>query len=458
MINYQKLASLTEAESDRFRKEHPRSVALAARAHGSLVGGVPMPWMQRWASPVPPFAVRAQGAEVEDADGVVYLDLALGDTAAMAGHAPGPVVRAVSEQLARGSTTMLPSEAAALAGEELARRFGLPFWQLTLTATDANRFALRLARMVTGRSRILVHNWCYHGSVDETFATIDPSHSDGSAIRRQGNIGPAVDPAVTTRVAEINDLKGTEAALAAGDVAAILIEPALTNIGIVLPAPGYHDALRELAHSYGALLLIDETHTISVHPNGATAAWGLKPDVFIIGKAIAGGLPGAAYGMSDDLVERISKGITLDQIDTGGIGGTVSGNVLTSVAIATTLREVLVADAYPAMTAGATAWADGVEHVIQNEGLDWSVTRLGARAEYHFRKTAPANGGEAAAAVDHALERYLHLHALNRGIILTPFHNMALFSPATPPSAATLHTEMFREAIHDLKAAGVTQK
>ena len=336
-INTEKLVALHAVEAERFVAAHPASIALARRAGASLVRGVPMPWMQRWASPVPPFAATARGAEVIDADNVRYLDLALGDTAAMAGHAPEPVVRAVAEQLAHGATTMLPSTAAIDAAEELTRRFGLPLWQLVLTATDANRFILRLARLATGRPKILVHNWCYHGTVDEAFATIDPAGTNGAAVTRIGNLGPQVDPAHTTRVVEINDLAATEAALATGDVAAILIEPALTNIGIVLPEAGYHAALRALATRYGALLIIDETHTISLGPGGATAAWGLQPDALVIGKAIAGGVPGATYGMTRELAEKISQAIELDEIDTGGIGGTVSGSVLSAVAIRATL-------------------------------------------------------------------------------------------------------------------------
>ena len=453
-IHDARLAPLFAAEAERFTLAHPRAAALAARAGESLLGGVPMSWMQRWASPVPPYAVSARGAQITDADGQVYLDFALGDTAAMAGHAPAALVRAMTAQLENGATTMLPSEAAIDAAEELTRRFGLPLWQLCLTATDANRFVLRIARAITKRPKVLVHNWCYHGTVDETFAIARPDGAAGAAQTRPGNTGPQVDPATTTRVVEINDLAATEAALAAGDVAAILIEPALTNIGIVLPQAGYHAALRELATKYGALLIADETHTISMGPGGATAAWGLDPDLLVIGKAIAGGLPGAAYGMRRELAEQISDELQRDEIDTGGIGGTVSGSVLSAVAIRTTLREVLTDAAFPQMIAGANRWADGVEEVFARRGVAWSVTRLGARAEYHFTPEAPRSGGEAAAAVHHEMERYLHLHALNRGIIMTPFHNMALFSPATPRSAADQHSEALDAAVTTLSEGG----
>ena len=453
-IDRARLAALTAVEAERFSAAHPKSIALARRASKSMVRGVPMPWMQRWASPVPPFAVSALGAEIIDADGVSYLDLALGDTAAMAGHAPSAVVRAIATQLSRGTTTMLPSEASSDAAEELARRFGLPLWQFTLSATDANRFALRLARLVSGRPKILVHNWCYHGTVDETFAIIDPDGAAGAAITRPGNLGAQVDPRHTTRVVEINDLAATEAALASGDVAAILVEPALTNIGIVLPDPGYHASLRTLATRHGALLVVDETHTISLGPGGATSAWELRPDAIVIGKAIAGGIPGAAYGMSEEFAQRASAAMHLDEIDTGGIGGTVAGNVLSAVAVRATLGEVLTPEAFPAMIAGAARWADGVREVLQRRSVAWSVTTLGARAEYHFSDTPPHSGGEAAAAVDHDLERFLHLHALNRGVLITPFHNMALFSPSTPIDAGDRHAEVFDAAIEALLESG----
>lgn len=455
LMNNDHLSRLFAVESERFTRSHPRAAQLAARARESLVGGVPMSWMQRWASPVPPYAASARGAEITDVDGNRYLDLALGDTAAMAGHAPAQLTRAIAAQLEIGATTMLPSEAAIDAAEELTRRFGLPLWQLCLTATDANRFVLRIARAITRKPKILVHNWCYHGTVDETFAIARPGGAAGEAEARPGNTGPQVDPAITTRVVEINDLAATEAALAAGDVAAILIEPALTNIGIVLPEAGYHAALRGLATKHGALLIADETHTISMGPGGATAAWSLEPDLLVIGKAIAGGLPGAAYGMRRELADQIGAELQRDEIDTGGIGGTVSGSVLSAVAIRTTLREVLTDAAFPQMIATANRWADGVDEVLARHEIAWSVTRLGARAEYHFTPEAPRTGAEAAAAVHHEMERYLHLHALNRGIIMTPFHNMALFSPATPVDAADRHTAAFEEAIVSLKEGGV---
>jgi glutamate-1-semialdehyde 2,1-aminomutase len=406
-----------------------------------------MSWMARWAGGHPVFFAEAEGARIVDVDGNEYVDLCLGDTGAMAGHAPPATVAAVREQIARGATTMLPSEDAIAAAEELGRRFGLPLWQLALSATDANRFAIRLARQITGRPKILVFNYCYHGTVDEAFITLRP---DGTAGPREGNVGPPVDPATTTRVVEFNDPAALEEALSEGDVACVLAEPALTNIGIVLPDPGFHDSLRELTRSTGTLLVIDETHTFSAGPGGFTAAHELEPDMLTIGKAIAGGVPAGAFGMSAEVAERIAADEHADYEDVGGVGGTLAGNALSAAAIRATLGEVLTDEAFDRMTGVAERLADGIDSVISASGLRWHVARLGARAEYRFSASPPKSGGGSAALGDPVLEEYLHLHAHNRGVLLTPFHNMALVSPATSSADVDRHTEAFGEALAEL--------
>jgi len=438
-----RLGTLLADEERRFRGAHPRSLALAERARRSLLGGVPMPWMVRWAGGFPLFVTVGEGAYLTDVDGHRYLDLCLGDTGAMTGHAPAATVEAVRAQAGRGFTFMLPTEDAVWVGEELARRFGLPFWQFALTATDANRFAIRLARAITGRSRILVFNWCYHGTVDETFATL----RDGRVVAREGNVGPPVDPALTTRVVEFNDLPALETALAHGDVACVLAEPALTNVGIVHPEPGFHGALRELTRRAGTLLVIDETHTICAGPGGYTRAHRLDPDILTLGKPIAGGVPGAVYGLSEGTAERVRTDSRLDTADTGGIGGTLAANALATAAMRATLEQVLTEASYRRTIPLAERFARGVEGVIAEACLPWIVQRLGCRVEYWFRPTPPRNGGEAAAAVDAELERYMHLAALNRGILLTPFHNMALLAPAVTETDVDRHTEVFRESV-----------
>jgi len=405
-----------------------------------------MHWMTRWAGPFPLFVREAQGAHFTDADGRRYLDLCLGDTGAMTGHAPPATVRAVTEQARRGSTFMLPTEDAIWVGEELTRRFGLPYWQTALTATDANRFAIRLARHVTRRPYILVFHWCYHGTVDETFVAL----RRGVAGPRAGNLGPPVDPAATTRVVEFNDLPALEAALSPRDVACVLAEPVMTNIGIVHPDPGYLDALREITRSTGTLLILDETHTISAGPGGCTRAMGLSPDMLTIGKPIAGGVPAAVYGFSAGVAESVRDSIRVDESDTGGVGGTLAGNALSLAAMRATLEHVLTDAAYARTIPLARRFTEGVLGEITARRLPWHVTQLGCRAEYWFRAEPPRNGSEAAAAIDPELDRYMHLSALNRGILMTPFHNMALICPDTTESDVDLHTRVFRESVERL--------
>jgi glutamate-1-semialdehyde 2,1-aminomutase len=439
--------ALLERELQRFEREHPRSRELAEEAKGLLLSGVPMPWMIRWPGGFPVFAAEAQGARFTDVDGHEYADFCLGDTAAMTGHSPEPTVRALREQAAKGITLMLPSEDALWVGRELTRRFGLARWQFALTATDANRFAIRLARELTGRPKILVFNWCYHGSVDETVATL----RDGSVVAREGNVGPPVPLDETTRVVEWNDAEALERELAHDDVASVLAEPALTNIGIVLPEPGYHDALRAATRDTGTLLIIDETHTICAGPGGYTAAYGLEPDLLTIGKPIAGGIPAAAYGFSAEVAERLEALLPADErADVGGIGGTVAANVLSLAAARATLAEVLTDEAFERMIALGERFERGVSDAIKRHGLPWHVTRLGCRVEYLFRAERPRTGSEAAAGGNALLDRLIHLYALNRGILLTPFHNMALMSPATTEEDVDLHTEVFDAAASEL--------
>ena len=447
-IDRSRLQALMEREQKKFIAERPKSAALFERARKSLHGGVPMNWMAKWAGAFPPFVREARGAEFFDVDGHRYIDLCLGDTGAMTGHSPSATVSAVEQQARRGITTMLPSEDAIVVGEELQQRFGLPYWQFALTATDANRFSIRLARHITQRPKILVFNWCYHGTVDETFITL----KDGVEQARRGNIGPPVDPPVTTRVIEFNDAEALEAALRSEDVACVLAEPAMTNVGIVLPEPGCHQALREITRQYGTLLVIDETHTICAGPGGCTREWKLEPDFVVLGKPIGSGIPGSTYGCTEEVAERISARIELEDCDVGGIGGTLAGNALSLAAMRATLEKVLTAKAFEMMIPLATRFADGVRGEIKNHGLPWNVQQLGARAEYTFREHPPKNGCESAAAADFELERFLHLYALNRGVLLTPFHNMALICPATTEADVDLHTRIFAEAVMELTA------
>jgi glutamate-1-semialdehyde 2,1-aminomutase len=446
-VDRDRLRELLGGEEERFVAQHPRSRELFEEGRRSLLAGVPMPWMTEWAGAFPVFVAEAHGARFTDVDDREYVDFCLGDTGAMTGHSPAPTVEAIAAQARRGITLMLPSEDSSWVAEELARRFGLPYWQFALTATDANRFTIRLARAITGRPKILVYAWCYHGTVDETFAIA----IDGETRSRPDNIGPPVDLAVTTTAIEWNDLEALEAALAGGDVACVLAEPAMTNVGIILPEPGYHEALRALTRERGTLLAIDETHTLCAGPGGYTRAHGLEPDFVTLGKPIAGGVPAAAYGMSREVADRIAAHLrALETTDVGGIGGTLSGNALSLAAARATLSSVLTDEAFERMIALGERFEAGVNEGIASHEAPWHVTRLGCRVEYAFRASPPRNGSEAAASTDRDLDRFMHLHALNRGILMTPFHNMALMCPDTTEADVDQHTRAFGEALDAL--------
>ena len=445
-VSRERLAQLAAREQERFRRDHPRSEALFRRAQGSLLAGVPMIWMTRWAGSFPVFVDRAGGSRFVDVDGHEYVDLCLGDTGAMTGHTPPSAIEAVRAQMERGVTLMLPTEDAVWVGEELGRRFGLPYWQFTLSATDANRFAIRLCRHITGRPRILVYNGCYHGTVDETVISLE----GGRPVPRRGSLGPPVDPALTTRAVEWNDPAALAAALQRGDVACVLAEPVMTNVGIVHPEPGYHEELRRLTRRTGTLLVIDETHTICAGPGGYTRAHHLEPDVLTIGKPIGSGVPSGALGCTQEVTQRILASLVVRDSDVGGIGGTLAGNALSLAAMRATLAEVLTEEAFARMIPLGERLEQGVCGVIEAHGLPWHVQRLGCRVEYRFRPDPPRNGAEAAAAEDPELDELIHLYCLNRGVLLTPFHNMALISPATTEADVDRHTEVLGDAVREL--------
>ena len=448
-INRERLAALVKRERGSYAANFPRSRAAFDGAGGHLLGGVPMTWMRMWAGGFPAYQATAHGARLTDIDGHELIDFCLGDTGAMAGHSPVPVAEAIARRYTElgGATTMLPTEDAAWVAAELARRFLVSHWSFTLSATDANRWAIRIARQLTRRQKILVFSYCYHGSVDESFIVVG---SDGKPVSREGNVGAPVDPTVTTRVVEFNDLEALERELAHGDVAAVLMEPALTNIGIVLPLDGYLTRVRELTREAGTLLINDETHTFSAGPGGCTKAWGLDPDIVTIGKSIGGGVPCGAYGLSAGLAGRILADERADIEDTGGVGGTLAGNALSVAAMRACLGSVLTDAAFAQMTDVATHYTESVRAVLAAKSVPWSISQLGARAEYRFTPAPPVTGGESAAAADGELDEYMHLYTLNRGILMTPFHNMALMSPATTKADVDAHTAVFTEAVSEL--------
>lgn len=440
--------AMLEQEKELFTRNNPNSYELFQRAQKSLVRGTPMHWMANWPSPYPFYIDRAQGAKVIDVDGNEYTDFCLGDSGAMFGHGNENTAAAIKKQIDKGSTVMLASKDAIIVGEDLQKRFGLPFWQLATSATDANRFAVRLSRIKTGRDKVLVFNGKYHGSLDETQVSLE----DGEMVPQQGVFQNAVDFDKTTKIVEFNDIEAVEAALVTEDVACVLIEPVMTNVGVVLPQPGFHEKLREITRRTGTLLIIDETHSISTSPSGYTGKYNLDPDIFVLGKAIAGGIPAAVYGMTSELNEMMTKHTERDnyRISHCGFGGTLAGNVLTVSALRATLENIMTEENYNHMNKMAKEFEAGVLEVIEDYDLPWHVTRIGARVEYMFGDKAPITGKEAKGMRNPKLEAAIHLFLLNRGILITPFHSMALMCPSVTSEDVEKHTKAFRECIEKL--------
>jgi glutamate-1-semialdehyde 2,1-aminomutase len=449
-IDPDRIDRMLEAEAELFNDLHPKSRRLFDAGRHSMLHGVPMHWMSQWPGAHPIFVDRAAGARLWDADGIEYIDLSVGDSAALFGHANPLVASAISDFVTtRGSTMMLPTEDAAVVASELSRRFGLPVWQLAVSASDANRFVLRVARLLTGRDMIAVFNGKYHGSVDETQVEI----AAGGAMVPQHGVAPnAVDFSRTTRLVEFNDLAALEAALADCRVACVLAEPMLTNIGMVPVHPGYHAALRRMTRATGTLLAIDETHTICAGPGGCTQAWGLNPDFLVVGKVLSGGIPSAVWGMTAAIAEALEAKTAGPGINHYGFGGTLAGNALTLHAMRATLEKVMTPATYATMHGVATNLESRIAAAIARHALPWHVSRIGARVEYLYRPTVPDNGGEAAAARDDRIEALIHLYFLNRGILLTPFHNVAVISPFVTSADLDRYDDVFDALITGLRA------
>jgi glutamate-1-semialdehyde 2,1-aminomutase len=422
-----KVDAMIRRERDRFLQSNPRSRELAERCAPHWHHGVPMHWMLDWGTPFALFVADATGATLTDVDGHRYDDFCLGDTGSMFGHSPPAVAAAIAAQATHGLTYMLPTEDVAVVGELLARQFRLPFWQVATTATDANRFVIRWCRAITGRPKVLVFNGCYHGSVDDSFLRL----KDGKPVPRRGLIGQAYDLTFGTAVVEFNDLPGLEAALKQGDVACVLAEPALTNIGMVLPQPGFHAGLRDLTRKYGTLLIIDETHTISTGYGGYSRVHGLEPDFLTLGKPVAGGIPCSVFGSTAEIAERMTVVEAAAGPGYSGIGTTLSANAMALKAMRANLEQVMTEAAYAHMLPLSERLARGIEAEIQRRHLPWHVSNVGARAEFVCAPERPRNGTEAEAAMHHHLELALHLYLINHGILIAPFHNMTLISPVT---------------------------
>lgn len=436
-------AALIAVERTRFADLHSASRQMAATAGAHFPGGVPLHWMLDWETPFPLFVREAIGSTVTDIDGRRYADFCLGDTGAMFGHSPAPVARAIAEQAHRGLTAMLPSSLTAEVGALLASRFGLPFWQVTATASDANRAVVRWARALTGRRKVLVFDGCYHGQVEDAFVKLE----DGETKMKPSLLGQVNDVAQTSVAAPFNDLDAVERLLAAGDIALILTEPALTNTAMVLPEPGFIEGLLTAAQRHGTLVCLDETHTISAGPGGFTRAHDLAPDFFVLGKPVAGGLPAAVFGFTSAVEADMRRVLETKTPGYSGIGTTLSGNMLALAAMRACLAEVMTGDAYAHMAALASHLADGLRGGVAKRKLPWTVTQLGARAELVFSPRPLRNGAEAAAAIDHTVERAIHLFLLNRDVLVTPFHNMTLVAPSTTQADVDKLVHNFDEAL-----------
>ena len=445
---------LTE-ERALFVQIHPRSIALSRQANQHFLYGVPMHWMNDWGTPTPLFVAHAQGAHFTCADGIDHTDFCLGDTGAMFGHSPAAVAKSVAAQANGGYTTMLPSTLAPEVGAALAVHFGLPYWQLATTATDANRFVLRWARAVTGRKKILVFDGCYHGTVDDTMVdvAISTEIEQGNTVNRASLLGQVHDLGLHTIAVAFNDIAAVERELAQGEIACILTEPALTNCGIVPAKAGFIEALRALTIKYGSLLVLDETHTIATGRGGWAKNNHVTPDFLVVGKPIAGGLPAAAYGFSAELATRMKAAKDSAHAGHSGIGTTLSGNMMTLAAIHATLTEVATEAAYTHMLTLAKSLAYQLEAFIKSYKLPWIITRLGARLELQFCRTIPNNAIEARTAQNEIIENAIHLYLLNRGVLLTPFHNMMLVCPATDTKDIKRLAKVFDECLNLLTKA-----
>jgi glutamate-1-semialdehyde 2,1-aminomutase len=413
-VDRARIKELKDREDARWRAEHPRSAELLARGRRVMPNGVPMAWHVGSYHHLPPWAVEGHGARFTDVDGHTYSDFNIADMSMFCGYGPEPLVRAVADRVARGSQFLLPTEDAIVVSEELGRRYGLPKWQYTLSATHANTEAIRVARVVTGRDRVLLFDGKYHGHLDQALVELDPT---GALVPEER--GLPRDIVDGTVVVPFNDVAALSRALERGDVALVLTEPALTNnFGLILPDPGFHEALRWTTRMSGTLLALDETHTQVVGPGGLTRAWGLEPDIVTSGKSIAGGIPFGAWGMTDAIADVLTqvKGPDGERSDLIATGGTLFGNALSMAAARVTMLEILTPEAYAHTQRLGTRLAEGMRDAVAGAGLPWHIHHLGPRAGYTFRPTPVRNAAEARTCRDDLLTRLIRIWLANRGV------------------------------------------
>ena len=447
MINRQAIHQMREREIARFIAANPKSKAHAKSVQGWFQG-VPFHWMLDWSSPFPIVAQEASGATLTSIDGQIFDDFCLGDTASMFGHSPAPLAKAIAAQAGQGLSYMLPTAKGAELGSMLADMFGLPQWQVTTTASEANRAVIRWCRGITGRDKILIFNGCYHGAVDDVFVDL----RDGRAVNRPSLIGQVQDLLPTTVAIEFNDVDALASALRGGDIACVLAEPLMTNIGMVRDTPGFLTELRRLCDETSTILVFDETHTISSGYGGHSNMHGPKPDILVVGKSIGGGVPCAVYGFTEAIAKRMAALNASRPAGHSGIGTTLSANAMAITAMHAMLGQVITRDAYAHMLSMADRLVAQLNGVISTHALDWHVSHVGARVELVCSAIPPRNGSEARAVMDHALESTIHLYLVNRGILLAPFHNMMLVSPVTQAAQVDRLAAELNSALTELLA------
>ncbi len=426
MIKAAAISAMKTREEAQFVAANPKSAILAQQSTGWFQG-VPFHWMRDWPSPFPLVAMHAEGSSLTSIDKTVFDDFCLGDTASLFGHSPPALAAAIAHQASEGLSYMLPTQKGAELGEMLSAMFGLPQWQVTTTASEANRAVIRWCRGITGRKKILIFNGCYHGAVDDVFVDL----RDGNAINRPSLIGQVHDIMPTTTVVEFNDVAALELALRGGDIACVLAEPMMTNIGMVRDAPEYLDRLRQLCDETQTVLVFDETHTISSGYGGHSNTYGPKPDIMVIGKSIGGGVPCAVYGFTQEVAARMAALNAARPAGHSGIGTTLSANALSITAMHAMLGQVITREAYAHMLAMAARLVAGLQALISLHQVDWHVSNAGARVEFVCTAKPPINGTQAKVMMHPNLESAIHLYLTNRRILLAPFHNMMLLSPVT---------------------------
>ena len=441
------IEAMREREIAGFIAANPKSKAHAKSAQGWFQG-VPFHWMLDWSSLFPIVAAEASGATLTSIDGQIFDDFCLGDTASMFGHSPAPLAKAIAAQAGQGLSYMLPTAKGAELGSMLADMFGLPQWQVTTTASEANRAVIRWCRGITGRDKILIFNGCYHGAVDDVFVDL----RDGRAVNRPSLIGQVQDLLPTTVAIEFNDVDALASALRGGDIACVLTEPLMTNIGMVRDAPGFLTELRRLCDETSTILVFDETHTISSGYGGHSNMHGPKPDILVVGKSIGGGVPCAVYGFTEEIAKRMAALNASRPAGHSGIGTTLSANAMAITAMHAMLGQVITRDAYAHMLSMADRLVAQLNGVISTHALDWHVSHVGARVELVCSAIPPRNGSEARAGMDHTLESTVHLYLANRGILLAPFHNMMLVSPVTQAAQVDRLAAELNSALTELLA------